>query len=104
MLGAAERFDQAAQAGDTNGMVNHADLLMRGGGVEKDELRAVELYRQAAKQGNGWGMYHLAALLEEGRVISQDKAQAISLLQVLEQDVDASLRAAAQALLSRCRQ
>jgi hypothetical protein len=63
----ANWYRHAADAGDTNAMVNLGIMYRRGwGGLPRDDVQAASLYRRAAEAGNASGMNNLGFLYENG--------------------------------------
>ena len=74
----AELFRDAADHGDTSGMVNLGFMYERGqGGLPRDESEAAVLYRKGAELGDARAMTNLAVLYAGGRGVPQDDRIAV---------------------------
>jgi len=63
---AYRRFLALGRKGNLQGMLNVANMLQAGLGVERDETGALEWYRRAADQGSAVGMYYTAQAYRRG--------------------------------------
>ena len=63
---AFERFYSLAERGNVQGMLNVANMLQAGLGVDKDPVGALRWYEAAAKRGDATGMYYLGQAYERG--------------------------------------
>lgn len=70
------RFLVLAEKGNTQGMLNAANMLQAGLGVDKDEAEALVWYRRAADQGSAIGMYYTGRAYEAGQGVDRDLEQA----------------------------
>ena len=67
---------KAAEAGNVDGMLRFANLVIYGHGVPKNEGEALRLYRRAAEQGAHEGMFWLGHIYEFGIGVPKNEAEA----------------------------
>lgn len=80
-------WESLAAQGNTTAMINLANLLQQGIGIEKNERQALHLIRQAAEQGDARAQYELGIEYEKGILLSRDIAKAAKwLLAAAKQD------------------
>jgi len=72
-------FDQAAAAGDANGQVAAAGLLLKGEGVDKNHTAALALYEKAADQNHTRALNGLAYLYFQGTDVERNFTRAFEL-------------------------
>ncbi len=71
------RYKALAEVGNHQGMLNLANMLAAGEGVEKDPVKALHWYRKAAEDGSAIGMYEVGRAYQEGQGVAADPAQAL---------------------------
>jgi len=71
-------FEQEAEAGNTDAMVNLGTFYMQGAGVERNGADAAKWYEKAAEGGNMKGMANLAMIYENGIGVTQDLEKALN--------------------------
>lgn len=76
---AAQWYRKAADAGDSEGQSNFADMLTEGRGVSRNDAEAFSWYRKSAAQGNKYAQYDMAQMLEQGRGTARNEREAAKL-------------------------
>jgi TPR repeat protein/serine/threonine protein kinase len=66
-----------AESGDAEAQVYIGRLYAEGGGIAKDETKAVRWYRKAAEQGDARGQFLLGVAYANGEGIAKDEAEAV---------------------------
>jgi uncharacterized protein len=69
-------FQQAAAAGNSEGMTYLGYLCFMGEGVAQDRQQARQWFEKGAAAGNTWAMYNLGGLYRDGLGATQDYQQA----------------------------
>ena len=72
----ANRFEQAAQAGDDDAQFNLGALYASGVGRQRSDEEAFNWFLRAANQGHSHGMLIVAGLYASGRGIAKDNVKA----------------------------
>ena len=72
------RFYSLAERGNVQGMLNVANMLQAGLGVEKDLTAAIDWYQAAASRGDGTAMYYLGEAYARGVGVEPDVDAAIN--------------------------
>ena len=63
---AFDRYKVIAESGNTQGMLNLANMYAAGEGTEQDHEKALHWYRKAAEAGDANGMFETAQAYEKG--------------------------------------
>lgn len=73
---AFDRYKVIAESGNTQGMLNLANMYAAGEGTEQDYEKALHWYRKAAEAGDANGMFETAQAYEKGLGTEPDAARA----------------------------
>ncbi len=73
---AFDRYKVIAESGNTQGMLNLANMYAAGEGTEQDHEKALHWYRKAAEAGDANGMFETAQAYEKGLGTEADPARA----------------------------
>lgn len=73
---AFELWSKAAEAGNTQAMVNLARMYIYAEGVSEDYAKATEWYQKAIDAGDAAGLYGMGVMYEYGYGVEQDMAKA----------------------------
>jgi len=73
---ARRSLEKAANAGDTNAMVNLGFMYERGNGIPRNLAEAINWYGKAANAGNTYGMRNLGTLYRDGIGVAKNITEA----------------------------
>ncbi len=86
-------FQQGSERGDPSAMLNLANALAKGDGLEKNEKIAFEWYVKAAQTGDEDSRFQMAVALFEGRGTSKDRVKARDIFAALVEGEKGYLKA-----------